>query len=68
MAIVSVHKNKIRRLSEEGNKKAKLVEKLLDLVSYTHLDVYKRQLLDWKNNSTTPITFSIELSLILIMN
>ena len=30
MAIVSVNKNKIRRLSEEGNKKAKLVEKLLD--------------------------------------
>lgn len=26
MAIVSVNKNKIRRLSEEGNKKAKLVE------------------------------------------
>lgn len=30
MAIVSVNKNKIRRLSDEGNKKAKLVEKLLD--------------------------------------
>lgn len=30
MAIVSVNKNKIRRLSEDGNKKAKLVEKLLD--------------------------------------
>lgn len=30
MAIVSVNKNKIHRLSEEGNKKAKLVEKLLD--------------------------------------
>ena len=30
MAIVSVNKNKIRRLSEEGNKKAKLVEKLLE--------------------------------------
>lgn len=30
MAIVSVNKNKIRRLREEGNKKAKLVEKLLD--------------------------------------
>ena len=30
MAIVSVNKNKIRRLSEEGNKKAKLVESLLD--------------------------------------
>lgn len=29
MAIVSVNKNKIRRLSEEGNKKAKLVEKLI---------------------------------------
>ena len=30
MAIVSVNKSKIHRLSEEGNKKAKLVEKLLD--------------------------------------
>lgn len=30
MAIVSVNKNKIRHLSEKGNKKAKLVEKLLD--------------------------------------
>lgn len=30
MAIVSVNKNKIRRLVEDGNKKAKLVEKLLD--------------------------------------
>ena len=30
MAIVSVNKNKIRRLSEEGNKKAQLVERLLD--------------------------------------
>ena len=29
MAIVSVNKNKIRRLSEEGNKKAKLVEKTI---------------------------------------
>ncbi|HJF40600.1 hemolysin family protein [Thomasclavelia spiroformis] len=30
MAIVSVNKSKIHRLSEEGNKKAKLVKKLLD--------------------------------------
>ena len=28
MAIVSVNKNKIKRLSEEGNAKAKLLEKL----------------------------------------
>lgn len=30
MAIVSINKNKIRRLSEEGNKKAQMLEKLLE--------------------------------------
>ena len=30
MAIVSVNKNKIKRLSEEGNAKAKLLEKLIE--------------------------------------
>lgn len=30
MAIVSVNKNKIKKLSEEGNKKAKLLEKLME--------------------------------------
>ena len=29
MAIVSVNKNRIHRLAEEGNRKARLVEKLL---------------------------------------
>ena len=30
MAVVSVNKNRIRSLAEEGNKKAKVIEKLCD--------------------------------------